>query len=357
MTFPIAGKIYHIKNKKSGLFYAGVFFSVEPVGLVFHRASVNPEQWMISVVSFRKGDPAEWNGFICGAEIPDGQQDYQGNAGAPDYWGDDNHRKGGALWEVKSGGSGYSRLWSTASGQYALDGNHLRKFVQFADDAASDGSDLFSMEEVGSFPAVVNLKKPAVTSPDSPVLKNMNEPPADVPDEKGVLTGVAAVPYFVIKNDHGKSYYWQGEKTPYYIIEKWSRFHRVGWRTFAAHKTDEYGWSTTVGVTKETGKTISDTTSFNITANAGFSFGGLSAGISASFGHDLNVTTTESTTTSYTHEVHHNQSITPNHDQALATWYPVHKYIIYRADGQTDILNFEVTVPEEDVETTYEAKG
>ncbi|MFJ9692590.1 hypothetical protein [Kitasatospora sp. NPDC101183] len=351
MSIPTIGKTYHIKSKYNGSFFSGISFQKEPFTWVFHRASLHPEHWMIAVVA---GDslkrPVAVTGRFAGVHSIEGHGPSVRADYIP-YWNDQKtSHKGGILWEVKDAGSGYVRLWSTYVAQYLT-----VEEPYFTDDKLDNGKDLFSLEEVGEFSAVVKLKQPSAM-PATPKLKDMNEPPTWVPDEKGVLTGVTAAPYFLIKDDHGKDSAWQGKNSPYYIIEKWSRWHRVGWQTYAAHETKEYGWSTTEGVTKEKGKVISETTSFSINTHAGFSFWGVSAEIGASFGHDLNVTTTETITENYTYERHYSRSITPDHDEAISTWYPVHTYVVYRVDGETDVLDFNVTVPDEPVEVTYEDK-
>ncbi|GLW14527.1 hypothetical protein Stsp01_12700 [Streptomyces sp. NBRC 13847] len=346
-ALPVPGNLYRFKCKKNGTYWReGIFDESPEMEYVLFQVSSNPRQYLICLSKNKYGADASGN-FVATSFDAAKKPFLTFSLPSVPAWHDNRQ----TLWEIKEDGGGHFRLRSPFAGAYLCSGPS--GFANLTESKQADGSDLFTVEETGSFPAVLKIEHVQGEAPPTPVLKSMNQPPEYEPEEPGKLTGVAAVPYFLIKSDAGKGERWQGRNSPYYIIKRWTRWHRVGWGTFAAGKMEHYGWSTTEGVTESQGKSISETTHMSVTANAGFALEGFSAGISGTLSHDLNVTTTTDWTANYSHTVNSDTTITPNTDEAIGTWYRQDKYVIYRADGDSDVIDFPVTVPQTKVESSY----
>ncbi|MFC4049018.1 hypothetical protein ACFOY4_04915 [Actinomadura syzygii] len=361
MAVPMIGKTYAFKCKSSGKYFHGPKFDNEDrVEFALYQTSINPVRWMLCEAGNSR-TPSQFLGVETWKV--DGQETKAVVCLELRYWDKVPEDKKGLIWEIKEDASGSVRLWNNYAGAYLKQGTLISgkprdDLPGLTEEKRSDGSDLFTAVEKTSFPGVLAIKHPDKTEPSHPKLTSMDKPSDYMPSEKGTLTGITAVPFFVISNDHNKTYDWQAKNSPYYIIEKWTRYHLVGWNTYAAGTSDHYAWSTTEGVTEDESKSISETTSFSVNASAGFSFWGISASISASFAHDLNVTTTHQKSTSYTHTVSEDHTIGQLiYDEAMATWYFQHHYVIYRADHETDIIDFTVTVPDQKTTSTFQDKN
>ncbi|WP_372492429.1 hypothetical protein [Actinomadura litoris] len=46
-------------------------------------------------------------------------------------------------------------------------------------------------------------------------------------------------------------------------------------------------------------------------------------------------------------------SVSPSYDQAIGTWCREDKYVVFRAEADTDILTFEATPQNSNIELSY----
>ncbi|MGW4795306.1 hypothetical protein ACWEPC_23125 [Nonomuraea sp. NPDC004297] len=215
---------------------------------------------------------------------------------------------------------------------------------------ASD--DAFALEETGTYDAVVKAWEEAksVTGaiPSPPKLTSLDKPADDYPasPEKGPLTGKTVVPWFLVERDGTHDSHWQSFNTPYYIIDRHSRWHLEKFQVYANNTTESREWSTTVGVTKSESTEIDKTLNMSVTAEAGFAFEGVSAGVSTTVSRGLDVRCVKSTETSWTGTYQESKQIAPTGgDEAIGTWLRHDQYRIYRADGQHLLMPFEVVDP------------
>ncbi|CAM5335903.1 hypothetical protein SALBM135S_05602 [Streptomyces alboniger] len=79
------------------------------------------------------------------------------------------------------------------------------------------------------------------------------------------------MPWFLVEDDHKKSEAWRGENSPYYIIKRWSSWHKKQWKVLAKGISHSHSVTETEGVTESKSTEIDKTLNMSNSAEAGFS--------------------------------------------------------------------------------------
>lgn len=340
MDYPTVGKTYRLLHKNSGNYFGKALDLVEEseaVVAAFYPTDTDLHRYMWADTKQR---PGYLVGVVPAATWPF-LEPVAADAARPEW----------VTFELDADGDHF-RFWNPDSDHY-IRYDADQKLFMAKSEKDPGGDDLFSFEEVDSFVAVVKVEKVDPQTLPTPELTSYDQPPEYQPTPD-VLTGVSAVPFFLVKKDADHDAAWQAENSPYYIIERHSRWHRVAWEVFPRGKTSVHSWSTVIGVEKEEATEVDEGLNVSVTANAGFSFEGLSAGVSTTVGDSLNVKHTTGTKESFTSTDGHSDTYGPYmQDVAIADWLLQDHYRIYRADGEKMIQEFTVTVPDTHVSRTF----
>ncbi|MBO8191584.1 hypothetical protein ITI46_07740 [Streptomyces oryzae] len=249
-------------------------------------------------------------------------------------------KRDGSIWRIERSteNDGWI-LWNRAQAQYAQSHSDTIEFV----DDRKDATTYYFDEQPDGFPEVAKLGRVEPPQLEAPELTDYSDPPENTPWK---IAGEVAVPYFLVANDHGHAVQWQGEHSPYYIIRRWSSWHKVKWQVYPAHTTHTHTWATTEGTTKEAASEVDRTLNASVTAEAGFGIKGFSASVSTTIEKGLNVKTSTKWSQSYSKAASGSYQVGPTDgDLAIGDWFRQDRYRVYRAQGGGHILEFPVTLP------------
>ncbi|MFC3980517.1 hypothetical protein [Streptosporangium jomthongense] len=347
-TGPAVGKRYKIKHVKSGRYLAHAQLAKGQVyEYVFYPTSADPDYFMVLIW----GSPhLECLKSVDGESLFTSLSPVKPESGGQTENTVQDEKK--AIFELEAVGDNFLFRHPDTD-------TYLHSWVRNADftllragSREQAAGDVFALEETGTYDAVVKAWEEAksITGaiPSPPKLTSLNKPADDYPTDpkEGPLTGKTVVPWFLVERDGTHNADWQAFNTPYYVIDRHSRWHLEKFQVYANNTTESREWSTTVGVTKTESTEIDRTLNMSVTAEAGFAFEGISAGVSTTVSKGLDVRCVKATETSWTGTYKESKQIAPvGGDEAIGTWLRHDQYRIYRADGQHLLIPFEVVDP------------
>ena len=249
-VFPLDFDSYLLANKASGLVVNVAGNSTNPGAYLeqyrLQPLSSNPaQQWMLHTASF---DPIARTMF---AEIINGKSQLLANL------------KG----------------WGTAPS------TPLEQWT-YADDMAQHWA--FEVED--EFRPVLDL--PDITYPGIGDIHRMTSY-QPTPSERTELVEVGAMAYpFPLVADSAFARQRQAQENPYYILRRYGYWERVFSYEHGGASDYTHTEETTVGLTTTNARTVEDTTSISVSAEASFGFKGAGASLSTTISRELKVTTT-----------------------------------------------------------------
>jgi hypothetical protein len=258
-----------------------------------------------------------------------------------------------AIWQFMPSGDSYY-LWNTGRGQYLA--TTQNGTLYFAD--SLDGASTFDLEEHGQYESVRTLYETKVNPilvlpdlidnvrkpPDCAIYDNVHKKPPEDPVAGTQMAGVCALPYFLITNDHGKTAEWQGEHSPYYLMTRescWS-LPDENFKIYPRGIEEEKYWEVTEGTTEESAREVDEKTSWGVTAEAGFSYGGFGAKASGTYSEELSIKTSTKRTKSHSQKKGDKYKVYPpdNDDLAVADFFRRDEYVVRRVTGE-EVLRFK----------------
>ena len=170
-----------------------------------------------------------------------------------------------------------------------------------------------------------------------------------------VVIGEVLIPFFYVK-DSNASPSSQVENDPYYKFKREGFWRRVFYFEHDGKTEREEVQETRTGLVKTSSKTSEDTMGIKVTAEAGFSYSGVSAKLSSSFSKELKVITSSSTT-EMKEETKTIKTTFPKDERFVqALWMRADRYTLSRLSGDS-IVVFEAVDPAEKIEDSYPRVG
>lgn len=168
---------------------------------------------------------------------------------------------------------------------------------------------------------------------------------APTPKETTDRVEVAAFAYpFVFVRDESYSRQRQAKENPYYILRKYGYWTRVFFHEHSGASEYTRTEGVTVGLTSKEAKSVEETTSISVSAEASFGFKGFGSSIRNTFAQEMKVTvTTEQITESSKTETHELRYPEGKH-VSEAIWYRDNDYVLERLDG-TKVIEWTVRDP------------
>ncbi|MEV5237963.1 RICIN domain-containing protein [Streptomyces cinnamoneus] len=191
----------------------------------------------------------------------------------------------------------------------------------------------WSFEDAGPFIGLENLPDLGTNVNDIPDVVRLTDfkVPPDHSQEKAVAR--ALVPC-VFVNDSGMDTRTRARQSPWYIMTRYGSWDLVYYYDHNGQEERTDTKEVTVGLTTANSKEITETTGIQVTAEAGFEFKGVSAKISTTYSHQLQVKTTHSEKIENTKKHTVSQKIFKDGvRRAYARWMRADRYVLTRADG------------------------
>ena len=174
------------------------------------------------------------------------------------------------------------------------------------------------------------------TDPTPPEISNFNE--NEIPLESDVkLYGESLTPFYMVK-DPNRTIAEQISETPYYKLRREQYYQRIGMFEAEGKQNSTYQYTVSAGVEESVQQSITETTGISITVDAGFSYGAVSASVSATYAKELSVT--NSTGKSESKETTHSITVDfPVGEHTLAAfWQLVDHYVLMDSKGQVVLV-------------------
>ncbi|MFK0294069.1 RICIN domain-containing protein [Streptomyces sp. NPDC090442] len=155
-----------------------------------------------------------------------------------------------------------------------------------------------------------------------------------------VLIGQVALPFPMV-DDPGMSREERARRSPYYLLKRYGSWKLVYYYEHSGASTYTKSQEIKVGLTTTNASEVKSTTGISVTANAGFSFHGFTASLSATVSHQLQVTTSSSTSESTQRTETVSRSYPSGKRMSEAIWYRDDTFVLERIDG-TKVLEWAV---------------
>lgn len=222
-------------------------------------------------------------------------------------------------------------------------------------------SQKFHFEDTTNWPKPVPQQGNAQPGqiPPPPEIESQRDLPLETTPP--VLIGEAIIPSVYVKSDQVPDKLQQFALSPYYVLRReqyWTRTQPYG------YYLSDSGWvgsskvvEVTTGLTEDQSKSMEDTLGIVVSANAGFSYEGASAGLSTQISKQLKVT--KATRTQRMKQITTKTTVNrpTGASFALASWKLVDKYTLLRATGDsTPVKTWEV-FGSDTVETSFPKRG
>lgn len=207
---------------------------------------------------------------------------------------------------------------------------------------------IFEIED--EFRAVIDL--PNITYPGIGDIHRMTSyQPTPSRTTQQVEVGAMAYPFPLVR-DPAYDRKRQAQENPYYILRRYGYWERVYSYEHGGASNYTRRETTTVGLTTTNARTVEDTTSISVSAEASFGFKGAGASLSTTISHELKVTTTHEEVTSHSKEVIIERHYEAGRRVTEAIWYRSDRYVLTRLNG-TVVLEWTARDPNISVADAY----
>ncbi len=206
----------------------------------------------------------------------------------------------GFQWQLKKNGTSF-QIINKVSGHGLLAGSWGtdpgdRKVHQYPLSETGDNPNgfLWKIENCGDVPYDLKTKEGTGENEIGDVdrIKSFGQPPkkTTVP----VVIGEVLLPFFTVQDDSNKPAY-QVKNNPFYRFKREGYWQRIFFYEHDGATSKTKKESIKVGLVETSSKTIEDTMSITVSAQASFSYGGASTSMTSSISNQLKVTTVDST--------------------------------------------------------------
>ncbi|MGW3078615.1 hypothetical protein [Kitasatospora sp. NPDC001132] len=349
---PQAGTVYVLHS--SGYAFDGTYSMVEytedssPAELVVHWAHKKTGKCTLAVV--RGGaDGACRPGYLVTA--------HENLPWTRPVWEMTGDKLEAAVWQLIPKDEGEYYLWNVGRTQYAevREETGNRYLLHFCD--TKEKAAVFHLDALSTYESVLNLYKEQLKPslalpnlitnkkqpPECALYDNVHKNPPEDPVPGTQLAGVCAIPYYLV-TDGKHSQEWQGEKSPYYLMRRESCWHLSdkNFKIYARGVKERKYWEVMEGTSEEYAQEVDKKTQWSVTAEAGFSYGGIGAKASGTYGEELNVKTSSKRTKSHSKKQGGDYEVSPpdNDDLAVADFFRQDEYTVCRVTGE-EILRFK----------------
>jgi len=203
---------------------------------------------------------------------------------------------------------------------------------QFGDRRVASAFMLTALTRCGTYPAAVGPVQTPVPLPPTPTSVDQ-QMPTRVPDDSSndPVFGEVVLPYFMVLGDLAVDR--QVNVNPYYLLRHSRYYDRTS--IYQRQTGPQYTATLdiTTGMTQTDSQSITDTTTMQVMADGGFSFGPLSADVSASIENSLVVERTSTTEVMTTVQSSVSQTLNDGEGALFANYVLVHAFELFRADG------------------------
>ncbi|MBT2492923.1 RICIN domain-containing protein [Streptomyces sp. ISL-96] len=234
------------------------------------------------------------------------------------------------------------RGWSTAPGAV------LEQWIPADASQATAQHWLFEVED--EYKRVLDL--PDITHPGVGDIHRMTSyQPTPSAKTDPVEVGAMAYPFPLVQ-DPAYDRRRQAQENPYYILRRYGFWERVYSYEHGGASNYTHTEKTTVGLTTTNAKTVEETTSISVSAEASFGFKGVGASLSSTISHELKVITTHEEVKSHSKEVTIERNYEAGRRVTEAIWYRSDKYVLERLNGTT-VLDWTTRDPNTSVADAY----
>jgi hypothetical protein len=234
------------------------------------------------------------------------------------------------------------RSWGTAPSTL------LEQWTLAGDSHATAQHWLFEVED--EYRRVIDL--PEITYPGIGDIHRMTSY-QPTPSDKTSPVEVGAMAYpFPLVRDPAFDRRRQAQENPYYILRRYGYWERVYSYEHGGASDYTHREETTVGLTTTNGRTVEDTTSISVTAEASFGFKGAGASLSTTISRELKVTTTHEEVKSHFRTVTIERIYQAGRRVTEAIWYRSDKYVLERLNG-TVVLDWVTRNPNMSIADAY----
>ncbi|GAA1911347.1 RICIN domain-containing protein [Streptantibioticus ferralitis] len=166
-----------------------------------------------------------------------------------------------------------------------------------------------------------------------------------------VEVGVMAYPFPLVK-DSAFDRQRQARENPYYILRRYGYWERVYSYEHGGASDYTHTEKTTVGLTTANARTVEETTTISVSAEASFGFKGVGASLSTTISQELKVITTHEEVKSHSREVTLERNYQAGRRVTEAIWYRSDKYVLERLDG-SKVLEWTTRDPNTSIADAY----
>lgn len=166
-----------------------------------------------------------------------------------------------------------------------------------------------------------------------------------------VQVGAMAYPFPLVR-DPAYNRQRQARENPYYILRRYGYWERVYSYEHGGASDYTHTEETTVGLTTTNARTVEETTTISVTAEASFGFKGFGASLSSTISHELKVTTTHEEVKSHSRRVELKRQYFAGKRVTEAIWYRNDKYVLERLNG-TVVLDWVTRDPNTAIADAY----
>jgi hypothetical protein len=360
---PQAGKVYALSCE--GYVFNGTYWmqpydeDSSPSELVVHWTHKKTGKCILAVV--RGGIPESCRpGYIVTA--------HDNLPWTRPVWEMSGDKMEAAIWQLIPKDEDEYYLWNAGRDQYVeMRYESGGRYLHFCD--KKDKAAVFGLRELSQYDSVINLYQertnPSLKLPDlidnttqppeCALYDNVHKDPPQPPVAGTQLAGVCAIPYYLV-TDGKHTQEWQGENSPYYLMRRESCWHLSdkNFKIYARGVKEKKYWEVMEGTTEEYGQEVDKKTQWSVTAEAGFSYGGIGAKASGTYGEELNIKTSSKRTKSHSQKKGSEYEVFPpdNDDLAVADFFRQDEYTIYRVTGE-EILRFKTWHSDPRISRTY----
>ncbi|MFJ9713357.1 RICIN domain-containing protein [Streptomyces sp. NPDC101234] len=346
-----AGRSYRLKNKRSGLYMN--------VGAYSHDASMELQLWHLQPQSDNNRASQIWHVFpldfgmyLLANKASGLVANVARNSASPGWHLEQFHLQplsdqpaqrwllhdvtGGAVEVINDKSQLLVQPFS-----YSTDpGTPLQQWTQADSPNADSQRWLFEIED--EYKPILDL--PDATYPGIGDIHRMTDySPTSSEKTESVEVGAMAYPFPLVK-DPAYDLRRQAKESPYYILRRYGFWERVFSYEHGGASDYTHTEKTTVGLTTTDAKTVENTTSISVTAEASFGFKGFGASLSTTVSHELKVTTTHEEVKEHKREVTIERKYFAGKRVTEGIWYRSDKYVLERLNG-TVVLEWTTRDP------------
>ncbi|OLZ71976.1 hypothetical protein AV521_08465 [Streptomyces sp. IMTB 2501] len=355
-----AGRSYRIKNQRSSLYLNVAGYNQDE--------SAHLEQWHLQSGQNRMSQvwhvfPLDFGKYLLANKASGFVVNIRGNSTEPlapaeQYRLQQTDARPAQQWLLRDAASGTLEVINDKSQLLLTVGRHTSNpsdsVAQFGvvsgDPTASPASQRWHFEVEDEYKPVLDLPDiPDVGIGDIHRMTSYQPTPSTKTEEVEVAT--MAYPFPLVK-DPAFNRQRQARENPYYILRRYGFWERIYSYEHGGASDYTHTEETTVGLTTTNARTVEETTTISVTAEASFGFKGFGASLSSTISHELKVVTTHEEVKSHSRKVTIERNYQAGKRVTEAIWYRCDKYVLERLDG-SEVLSWTTRDPNTSIADAY----